>query len=1019
VQNERQHRNQRRHAPNRQQQQQQQQQADQNNQGTVNWGAVRQLHDGKWQTRTPTGQVLPELFNTREEATEFLRQRKRIQEQPKPQHTHNRNFNKGDPSRSKKRGGRGNRNNNGPPSHRAAKQHKAIPTPPQPTHDEYGPNNRVPSPPAYIPPMPADLFDDDDEDEDEETDALLEQRPTGREIPSASASDVQRVVLTSSVELRSEYQHGFEEWKPSKPWEHEDVAVRVQVRNEFQKIDRTAIITATGVIYTEKNEDKAINKLPIADVIFTRTVRHPEKPKFLTRLQHAVEHQLAVALYRANFTRMSGETTPMYVFMAQSSGQEIRLQMGKTITNFSGVVPHVKIRSRDEIHLEMVPSEKSFLTKTVRDMMQRGKMKNFFKDFRALVRTSSKLLTVTIVQISDQKSMEAYDPTTNLTVTDMAKLRGAAFTYEDAVVVETTHGLFSSDEIYPSARLNKKEQAARDKQLKKHRYCDRQQAHYEIVVQFKEELWESIRRQDIGLRIDHDLILAPCTYLPEVQVKRSGGPDGESIGSKSRHHEWDRILRKPPAKLKLDNMTVLYDQRFREVKTLKQIFRHLTSRRPWIPYPKFIPCNLNDLCKLWEQRPQSTIRLTTDQNIDKASLEEYFGKFGLISSLSVKGKYGSVQFRTTACVPSILAQGVHSVKGIKVIVEPFLKLSPHQRKHFMPTLSAIQKTQAIMVFLPGREGSPIATMIKNKMTLMINGEEGLNPCALQFVMAGYIKPNSKRALPILQEAIEAGLVPKTGAITFEIDKKKCEFDLVIAIDVSTEHHGQRIASVVATTKPYEGSLSGMKAIVTKVDSSHKIGDLICYDQMKNILKEIGLTGQNILLYRHNACVDSKNLFSHEIQACVDHFPGSHITLVEVTSHTSLRVLDVEYPPIKSKQAKSEFIITQKVTRTCKKCIDFYIRHISKSNPVRYSIVFSTNREILNEDSEILAVAHFTHHLTKNYVHHKDGSKLPGPLKYADHISRFVNSIFKTMCRDNNRLPKFHPKALRPKILVTQ
>merc|ERR550517_381620 len=81
-----------------------------------------------------------------------------------------------------------------------------------------------------------------------------------------------------------------------------------------------------------------------------------------------------------------------------------------------------------------------------------------------------------------------------------------------------------------------------------------------------------------------------------------------------------------------------------------------------------------------------------------------------------------------------------------------------------------------MVFLPGREGSPVATMIKNKMTLMINGEEGLNPCALQFVMAGYIKPNSKRALPILQEAIEAGLVPKTGAITFEIDKKKCEFD---------------------------------------------------------------------------------------------------------------------------------------------------------------------------------------------------------------------------------------------------
>jgi len=120
---------------------------------------------------------------------------------------------------------------------------------------------------------------------------------------------------------------------------------------------------------------------------------------------------------------------------------------------------------------------------------------------------------------------------------------------------------------------------------------------------------------------------------------------------------------------------------------------------------------------------------------------------------------------------------------------------------------------------------------------------------LQFIMAGYMKPNSKRALPILQEAIEAGLVPKTGAITFEIDKKRCEFDLVIAIDVSTEPDGSRVASVVATDKPYEGSLSGMKAIVTKMDSSLKLGDLICYDQMRSILQEIGLIGTNILLYR--------------------------------------------------------------------------------------------------------------------------------------------------------------------------
>eukprot|EP00494_Astrolonche_serrata_P001143 UN01149 len=134
--------------------------------------------------------------------------------------------------------------------------------------------------------------------------------------------------------------------------------------------------------------------------------------------------------------------------MAQSSGQEIRLQNGKTITNFSGVVPHVKIRNEKEIHLEMVPSEKSFLTKTVRDMMQRGKPKNFFKDSRALVRTSSKLVTVTVLNISDSKSMEARDPATSMTVTEMSKLRGAAFSYGDAVVVETSHGLFSSDEIY-------------------------------------------------------------------------------------------------------------------------------------------------------------------------------------------------------------------------------------------------------------------------------------------------------------------------------------------------------------------------------------------------------------------------------------------------------------------------------------------------------------------------------------------------------------------------------------------
>ena len=117
----------------------------------------------------------------------------------------------------------------------------------------------------------------------------------------------------------------------------------------------------------------------------------------------------------------------MYVFMAQSSGQEIRLQNGKTITNFSGVVPHVKIRSHREVQMEMVPAEKSFLTKTIRDLMQRGKPKTYFKDTRGLVRTASQLLTVTVVQISDSLSAEARDPVTDLTILERSKKRGSAF----------------------------------------------------------------------------------------------------------------------------------------------------------------------------------------------------------------------------------------------------------------------------------------------------------------------------------------------------------------------------------------------------------------------------------------------------------------------------------------------------------------------------------------------------------------------------------------------------------------
>merc|ERR1712217_864930 len=259
--------------------------------------------------------------------------------------------------------------------------------------------------------------------------------------------------------------------------------------------------------------------------------------------------------------------------------------------------------------------------------------------------------------------------------------------------------------------------------------------------------------------------------------------------------------------------------------------------------------------------------------------------------------------------------------------------------------------------------------MKNKLTMLINGQEGLNPCALQFVMQRHIRKDSRKSFAILQEALEAGLVPKTGAITFEIDQSRCDFDLVIAIDVSQERADHKVASIVATNSPFEGSIKAMKSVVSLVDARGMKGDVIPYDQMSLLLQEI-------------------------------------------TSTSSLRILDVPFSHLGNRQAKGEFIITKKVTQTWKKALEFHIRHIEKSNPVKYSIVYSTNRSLLTSDLEVLDVASFTHNLTKNYVHHKDGSKLPGPLKYADHISRFYSSILKTMGRDLVRMPRFHPRALR-------
>ena len=72
-------------------------------------------------------------------------------------------------------------------------------------------------------------------------------------------------------------------------------------------------------------------------------------------------------------------------------------------------------------------------------------------------------------------------------------------------------------------------------------------------------------------------------------------------------------------------------------------------------------------------------------------------------------------------------------------------------------------------------------------------------------MQCHIRRDSRKSLAILQEALEAGLVPKCGAITFEIDRSRAEFDLIIAIDVSQERSDAKVASVVATTKPFEGT----------------------------------------------------------------------------------------------------------------------------------------------------------------------------------------------------------------------
>ena len=95
-------------------------------------------------------------------------------------------------------------------------------------------HERYPSPPAYIPPMPADLYSDD-EDEEEEDEVLELERPVGREVVCDPCGDIERIAVTSSVELQSVYEQGFEEWKPKQPWAYDDVTTRSSIRIAFRQ----------------------------------------------------------------------------------------------------------------------------------------------------------------------------------------------------------------------------------------------------------------------------------------------------------------------------------------------------------------------------------------------------------------------------------------------------------------------------------------------------------------------------------------------------------------------------------------------------------------------------------------------------------------------------------------------------------------------------------------------------------------------------------------------------------------
>merc|ERR1712072_9231 len=165
-------------------------------------------------------------------------------------------------------------------------------------------------------------------------------------------------------------------------------------------------------------------------------------------------------------------------------------------------------------------------------------------------------------------------------------------------------------------------------------------------------------------------------------------------------------------------------------------------------------------------------------------------------------------------------------------------------------------------------------------------------------MANNAQNNFKKSLPILQEAFECGVVPKTGAVTFEVVGKRCGYDCVLGVEMNLVNSTRRLATIVCTTTPLEGSLKAYTSSVAVIEGENSPGH-IPYDTMKNMLEAIGAKAQNVLVYRNDAAgAQQRDVHENEIRAITDYFQGAHVTFVEVTSRISLRILDVDYPPVK-------------------------------------------------------------------------------------------------------------------------